>query len=227
MIRKQVPKPEHLTVKGKYYLCECDCGNFRVHRASDIVRNKSLSCGKCSKNKFEVNSCVTTGYTTKGEPFYFDYEDMSLVEKYTWCINTQGYVVAWDRTRQRFIYLHRLVMGLIDDTDFVVDHIYHQPNDNRKECLRICTHQQNIQNSRVSKNNSSGVTGVRWSNDLQKWTASIMVDGKQIHLITSDNFNDAVSARLHAEKKYFGKYSYLQSAKKGQYYEKDESTAFN
>lgn len=148
------------------------------------------------------------GYTTKEEPFYFDAEDFNLVSKYTWCINRQGYVVSWDRRRQRFIYLHRLVMGVIDDTKFVVDHVFHQPSDNRKMHLRICTHQQNIYNSTISKNNTSGVTGVRYDPQSQSWLASIMVDGKTINLLKSDNFEDAVCARKTAEKKYFGEYAY-------------------
>lgn len=63
-------------------------------------------------------------------------------------------------------------------------------------------------NSRLQSNNTSGVTGVTWDVEKQKWAAQIGFDKKNIHLGRFDNFDEAVVARKDAEKKYFGEFSY-------------------
>lgn len=153
------------------------------------------------------------GITTKGQEFYFDLEDFNLIKRYTWCLNHDGYVVAWDRNAGKFIYMHRLVMGLSNKEKLDLDHIFHITFDNRKENLRICTHQQNIQNSAIGKNNTSGVTGVTWNAEIRKWVAQIFVDGKRIELLSTDDFGSAVDARKQAEEQYFGEYSYKEKEK--------------
>ena len=102
--------------------------------------------------------------------------------------------------------MHRLVMGC-DDESLVVDHINHDINDNRKNNLRIVTFQQNAMNRLIYSNNTSGVTGVSWSNRDQVWVACITYKYKTIRLGCYTNFDDAVSARKKAEKKYFGEYA--------------------
>ena len=93
----------------------------------------------------------------------------------------------------------------------VVDHINHDITDNRKNNLRISTHQQNMMNTKIQKNNTSGVTGVKWHKGISKWIADITVSNERIYLGCFDNFNNAVQARRKAEQKYFGEYSYNNS----------------
>ena len=68
-------------------------------------------------------------------------------------------------------------------------------------------------NKKIAKNNSSGVTGVGWNKEQQKWTAKIGVNRKRIFLGYYANFDDAVKARKEAEEKYFGEWSYDNSQK--------------
>lgn len=217
---KQVNKPLNCTTRGTYWLCQCECGNTRIYRAADINRQNALSCGECSKNIFDVTNKYGIGYTTNNQEFYFDLEDYDKIKEYTWCINSDGYVVAWDTDAEKFIYMHRLVTGLTFNDKYNVDHRYHQTNDNRKENLRICTHQENSRNASVSKNNTSGVTGVLWLDNIQMWCARIMVNYQTINLLCTTDFNEAVKARKTAENKYFGEYSYDNSMKGNNYYEK-------
>jgi hypothetical protein len=63
-------------------------------------------------------------------------------------------------------------------------------------------------NRHTHSNNTSGVTGVGWNKDSQKWCAYICKNYEQIHLGYFDNFDDAVRARKDAEEKYFGEYAY-------------------
>lgn len=59
-------------------------------------------------------------------------------------------------------------------------------------------------NKRVQSRNVSGVTGVTYRKDSDKWRAMIRIDGKLLHLGTFESFGDAVAARLLAEEAYYG-----------------------
>jgi hypothetical protein len=63
-------------------------------------------------------------------------------------------------------------------------------------------------NSKISKNNKSGVTGVRFDSSINKWIAQISINFKTIHIGTYSDFDTAVFARKTAETKYFGEYAY-------------------
>ncbi len=79
-------------------------------------------------------------------PFIFDAEDRATLEKYTICRNKQGYAIANDKTLGKKVYLHRVVMKMLDkpSTDFV-DHIDGDKYNNRKSNLRIC-HREDANN---------------------------------------------------------------------------------
>lgn len=111
----------------------------------------------------------------------------------------------------RAIYLHRMVLEAmlgypLKSTDRV-DHINHNGLDNRRENLRLATHQQNSFNMRTPKNNKSGVRGVSWHKYAKKWRAYITVNNKQINLGCFTELADACSARRNAEIQYFGEFS--------------------
>lgn len=80
-----------------------------------------------------------------------------------------------------------------------VDHINRNRSDNRINNLRITTNQGNSKNKSKPKNNTSGVPGVSWRKDRNKWQARIGVDFKQKSLGFYDDFDDAVAARKRAE----------------------------
>lgn len=51
----------------------------------------------------------------------------------------------------------------------------------------------------VRKNNTSGVPGVEWQKQREKWRASICFKGKRYYLGSFVNFSEAVAARKEAE----------------------------
>lgn len=83
-----------------------------------------------------------------------------------------------------------------------IDHINHNGLDNRIFNLRETTQQENCKNTSISKNNTSGYTGVSLFKDRNKWQAYIMVDRKKIHLGYFEKKDDAALARKAAEIKY-------------------------
>ena len=131
-----------------------------------------------------------------------DIEELDRIKKYRWNYGCRNYVRAIVDGKQ--ILLHRFIINCPEDK--VVDHINGDTLDNRKCNLRICSNQQNCMNANLSKNNTSGYTGVIWHKLSQKWQSEIRVDGKHIYLGLFINLEDAIEARKQAEIKYFGEY---------------------
>lgn len=128
-----------------------------------------------------------------------DLEIVDLIKDIKWYLHTDGYV------RNRKVgSLHRYIMPCTDDN--FIDHINHDRLDNRRENLRICNNQENQFNRSISKNNSSGVTGVQKMKS-GRWRARIMVNKKEISLGTYDSLEEAAEARRQAEIEYFGEFS--------------------
>lgn len=99
---------------------------------------------------------------------------------------------------------HRIAWALHygEDPDGQIDHINHDPLDNRIANLRVVSHQENHRNTGLRRNNASGVMGVSWHKAGAKWTAYVMVDGRKQHLGYFHEFDDAVAARKAAEAQY-------------------------
>jgi hypothetical protein len=120
-------------------------------------------------------------------------------------LSSNGYLRVsannWDGDR----YVHRDVLKAKKGES--VDHINGNKLDNRKENLRICTHQQNMCNTKISIKNKSGVKGVHWSEERQKWSAQIAYKNKTLALGRFEMYEDAVKARKEAEKKYHGEFA--------------------
>jgi len=100
-----------------------------------------------------------------------------------------------------FIYYTHRVVWLINYGAWpkLIDHINHNPGDNRLENLRECTHVENATNRSLNKNNSSGYHGVCWCNFTSRWQAYIWIDGKQKKK-RFDTLEEAVSFRRSLEK---------------------------
>lgn len=202
------------------WLCRCECGNETKVQGSNLKNGHVKSCGCLNKeltarrskkyNTYNLTGEYGVGYTSKEEEFYFDLEDYDKIKNYCWYINESNYV----RTRinkNEQIYIHQLILP----DSIEIDHIHGKQsrNDNRKENLRPCTHQENMMNIGLRGNNTTGVTGVYWVKNRNKWRAEITYNNKIISLGHFNNFEDAVKARKEAEEKYYGEYSYDNSQK--------------
>ncbi|WP_341266210.1 HNH endonuclease [Morganella morganii] len=80
----------------------------------------------------------------------------------------------------------------------VIDHINHNPKDNRIENLRLVSFAQNARNRKLPTNNTSGVIGVSWNKFRGKWRVQINANGKKKHVGLFDDLNDAILARKKA-----------------------------
>lgn len=130
-----------------------------------------------------------------------DIEDVDRVRRHKWRLCADGYVAADTRFRGG-IKLARFIMK--PDKELVIDHINHNPLDNRKKNLRIVTQAINVRNTRIRKTNKTGVVGVYLYRTLNKWRVRIQKNYITINIGVFNSFNEAVEARKLAELKYFG-----------------------
>ena len=133
-----------------------------------------------------------------------DLDDIDKVKDYNWHSNGIDYILTNKTKSHPKLYLHRFIMNAPKDME--VDHINHNPLDNRKCNLRICTHKQNLRNQSINKNNTSGYPGVSWYKKYKKWKVRIISNGKDIHLGYYDDLEEAIKVRKQAEIEYFGEY---------------------
>ena len=94
--------------------------------------------------------------------------------------------------RLAWLYVHgRWPEGLLD-------HINRNPGDNKLANLREATQSENMHNAK--RRSRSGVPGVRWRPERDKWTAQIRV-GYRTHMLGSFVSKDeAIAARRAAER---------------------------
>ncbi len=74
--------------------------------------------------------------------------------------------------------MHRVILGT--PPGLFTDHVNGNQLDNRRENLRVCTPSQNQANKKLSKNNTSGHKGVEHVKKINRWRATIVVNGKRI-----------------------------------------------
>lgn len=130
-----------------------------------------------------------------------DSADYDWLNQWKWCASTAGYALR--REHYRAIWMHNLILGTSNSK--IGDHWNGDTRDNRRCNLRIISQRKNTQNARISRNNSSGCTGVSQDKNTGKWHSYITPrGGKRKTLGYFEKRDDAVAARKSAEKKYYG-----------------------
>ena len=105
--------------------------------------------------------------------------------------------------------VHRLVaLTFLDNLEnkLFVDHINNIQTDNRLENLRMVTSTENNQNASISKRNTSGIKGVSFQKNANKWKAQITINGKATYIGNFENIEGAKQARQKKALEMFGEY---------------------
>lgn len=137
-----------------------------------------------------------------------DDQDKDLISPYTWhaaCLHGYWYAMSSTSGNNKPLYMHRVI--LMPPPNVLIDHRNGNGLDNRRHNLRLCNHQENARNAKLSSNNSSGMAGVHWHIHQQRWIARITVDYKKIQLGSFKDLDEAIAARKAAELEYFGEFA--------------------
>lgn len=137
-------------------------------------------------------------------------EDFDYLNQWLWCItsNTHNIGYAGRRVGDRTLRMHWVVierMDLIIPEGMEPDHEDQNSLNNQRYNLRIVTKSVNCFNRKIRQDNTSGCKGVTYSEEYNKWVARITVNKSRYYLGRFSSFEEAVTVRLKAEEKYYGK----------------------
>lgn len=147
-----------------------------------------------------------------------DLDDLERVINfpYTWFAkfnkSIDGYYAAASQyipelKRARPIHLHQFIMNTTENN---VDHIYHNPLEDRKSNLRVITVEQNSRyRESKNKNNKSGYRNVCWSKSYNAWVVQLQVNGKSTMLakFPKDQLEEAGKFAEEKRKELYGEFA--------------------
>lgn len=177
------------TEEGKaLWECACSCGNTRIVSSSALMAGQAKYC---SINNHRIKPILNQETLKK----HLQYNQETGV--FTWLtdrgypvkrgdvagtVSSHGYIMI--KFLGRFRAAHRLawlyVYGRFPIAD--IDHINGIRDDNRFSNLREASRSQNIMNSKIRSNNTSGIKGVCWHKGVGKWVAVCRVKGICKHI---------------------------------------------
>jgi len=147
-----------------------------------------------------------------------DDEDYEFLNQWKWHLSTNGHAIRCATVGLREyknIYMHRVILNTPDG--LLTDHIDRNKLNNCKSNLRVCTSSQNVANTAVRKNNTSGFKGVHYGKDKKKWIATICVLYKIKKLGAFKTPEEAAIAYKKAAEKYFGEFMCIEGNLKRAY----------
>lgn len=124
-------------------------------------------------------------------------------------VRSDGYCII--STNGRRYLAHRLAWLYMTGSwpNNQIDHRDLDPSNNRFTNLRDATGSENLRNRGPQSNNTSGVKGVCWDKQREKWHAKISVNGKDrfIGYFDQDKLEDAATAYEKAARERHGDFA--------------------
>lgn len=138
---------------------------------------------------------------TRNRVAIVDDADYPVLSQFKWCVSSNGYVhrrASETDDAQSIVRMHHMLLPAVSGMD--VDHKNRNKLDNRRRNLRYLTRSQNMLNTGLKSNNSSGHKGVTWHKASGKWSAQIMVNYRQQYLGLFETVEAGIKARKDAER---------------------------
>lgn len=161
-------------------------------------------------NPHRIHDGIVFIRLTMGEIGVCDLDDLPLIRGIRWMACGQrrpglSYMKGWGVENDKSILLlcHRMLTNC--PPDMVVDHVNRDSLDNRRINMRKCLQSENVINSKVNANNTSGFRGVDWLSRHGYWRSRIRSNGVKMSLGAFATPEDAARAydrkaiELHGE----------------------------
>jgi hypothetical protein len=176
-----------------------------------IISDNQISQDKGFVDAYPFNHALWPGYfnlnkmkyipLTQGQNAIVDDEDFEYLNQWKWFIfNSRGILYVMRREyhkringKQKYqnIFMHRLLMN--PPKNMVIDHLNRNSLDNRKVNLRICTHRENLQNTK--KTNKYGYLGIDKRHN--RYAAIIGLNNKKIYVGSYETKLEAYNAYIN------------------------------
>lgn len=197
------------------WLCQCECGNTIEVAQYNLKREATKDCGCSSRpkipnakryNRFEIDKndpTVAIMYDGNNNPTLIDSEDIEKLKLVYWHKSSNGY---WQHiSSKNNMLLHRFIMNCPDNK--IIDHKFHDKSDNRKDYLRIVTHQENQMNKRPKPRKNNLPTGI-YETPYGKFRATIRL--KEIKKYKNfDSLEEAIIQRKMWEDEFIGDFKFV------------------
>lgn len=188
--------------------CKCDCGKIHLAASNNLRNGDTKSCGCLMKEVAIENGKNTKGMNIKdltGKKFgrltIVKIKELDKKGNVIWeCECDCGNLITARGSH--------LTAGNIQSCGCIVKERAKEwakefgqkilEENEWKEGTSLCSLTQKIR-----KNNKSGIKGVDFHEQTQKWRARIAIKGESKHLGLFDTLEEAAKARKRAEEKYF------------------------
>lgn len=200
--------PDYINPNGKRYTrwkCICSCGNEHISRTTDLTSGRSKSCGcikskrmkEISKNNRKVKDISGNTYANifvKRKTDKSDSSRRSIYECECLLCGKKFNAVG-----------NHVESGLIQSCGCLkAQNRVIQFENNIKPYQVEGTNVYLCIDGKLSKNNTSGVTGVMWNKAKQQWISEIMFKRKRFVLYQGNSKEIAVQRRKEAERNLHG-----------------------
>lgn len=183
--------------KSILWECLCDCGNTKIVIGSNLRSGDTKSCGCLFKESLTTHGMI-------GTPVYKTWE-MMIQRCYN--ANYDSYKFYGGRgiiVCDKWLKFGRFFEDMGERPDGLsIDRVDNEKGYFKDNCI-WATQTQQIRNRRIQKRNSTGIVGVWWSKQRQRYVAEIMVAYKKYHIGVYKILEQAAIARKKAEQKYWG-----------------------
>jgi hypothetical protein len=150
-----------------------------------------------------------------------DEDDLEMLSGFKWKplrLSHDTYAVSSFVTngRHHTIYMHRMVM--LPDPALDVDHVNMDGLDNRKDNLRACTRSENLHNSALRKNSTTGYKGVSpIARRPGYWQVGLRIGEERVFVGEFDNPIKAAVAFDAVARERLGEFARLNFPREGEH----------
>lgn len=105
-------------------------------------------------------------------------------------------------------YAHRVIWRMMTGMDppATIDHINRIPTDNRWSNLRPATQAEQLRNTTVRRNATTGLKGIYYNKQTRSFQAEITLNGRKVYIGRFATAEKAHKAYVEAAKVHFGAY---------------------
>ena len=177
---------------GEFWICACSCGKVTEIQSHDLRygRVKSCGCGKNAEGDYTgVRRGDLIGVRKTGKTTMYRGHEVSVWEWRCKCGNV---------IEKALFEVYPRGASCCPQCALEKKRIQCRKNmsKNRIEGTNMNeTQLRNLMEGKLTKKNRSGVRGVSWAKNANKWTARGFKDGKPVHLGYFEHIEDAAKAR--------------------------------
>lgn len=194
---KKVPDAD---VRSNTWICQCECGKYITATYGQLVNGRKKSCGAVMHRAPRVIDITSQrfgrlvaiqkeGATTSGDVVWLcqcDCGNRVVVSSYSLRNHVTKSCGCLRRDIGRDLFKH-------DDRFLSNQGDSHHLSDENGVSFA---------STKIGTRNTSGVIGVSWDKQSEKWNARLYYKGRYVLLKAFGHFNEAVAARKEAESKY-------------------------